>query len=811
MRKALLFAVLCSITAISSCKKGESLESITSKSIDEINVPANFDWGSSKDVSFSIGVDDNRFQNAIHVIKIYLGDPETNGQLLTKGSATSTAPFNTKIALPSSLTEVYVVKVAPDASTVTQKTTITSTMVSTGIGTVSKNSAVTTLKTNAVKTNALETSPDCTTGCGTIVTSSNSFDLNAGTTYCVTQDGLNVNIQNTNGGTLRVCAKNVTINGLKITSNVVFIVAAGGSVNLNNFNWDGGGTFKNFGTITMGELKVNRGTFLNQGTINASGNFVTSSNTTSENTNILNIGGQLTSDGTVTNSGTMTVNGTAAFQNSQSFTNTGTLTLKSQTTISGTFVNSSVFTVTSGEISFNSSPTVTNSGTFTATSSRLNTAGTFTNNGTVTLQTLQHNSSGTIINNCKFIVNSDAIVDKPIQNYSYFKIGGNLQLNGSGRINLFDAAMFQTNSLNTLDGLITGSGSTSLFKLLGSIDQNRVTDANNNPNGSAAKFSGTVSLYTTLTVPTGLFTSPAKKDNAIYIAKSDCNPDGNGTAPANLDTDGDGVPNAQDDYPNDATKAYNNYSINYTAGGSTVAFEDSWPSKGDYDLNDVVISYKYLVVTNRDNRVVNIAAEYKLLATGGDFQNGGGIQFNLPSGSATNFVGSTGTALESGQDSVVVILFNNSRNQQATWNTKISEAISPNVTYNISFNVTNGPLLSSFGVGTYNPFIWNGSAGYGRGYETHLYGKKPTKLANTALFGTRDDRSTSGKFYGTATKLPWAIEVPMATFKYPVEQTLITDAYLRFAAWAESGGTSYTDWYNNIGTGYRNDTKFFNK
>ncbi|MFY8108831.1 MAG: LruC domain-containing protein, partial [Bacteroidia bacterium] len=48
------------------------------------------------------------------------------------------------------------------------------------------------------------------------------------------------------------------------------------------------------------------------------------------------------------------------------------------------------------------------------------------------------------------------------------------------------------------------------------------------------------------------------------------------------DEDDDGVKDADDDYPTDPNKAFNN-----PTGTGSIAFEDQWPSTGDYDLNDV--------------------------------------------------------------------------------------------------------------------------------------------------------------------------------------------------------------------------------
>ncbi len=74
--------------------------------------------------------------------------------------------------------------------------------------------------------------------------------------------------------------------------------------------------------------------------------------------------------------------------------------------------------------------------------------------------------------------------------------------------------------------------------------------------------------------------------------------------PPVADVDGDGIPDDQDDYPNDPLRAFDNYFP--AAGFGSLAFEDLWPGKGDYDFNDVVVDYRFQTVTNALNQVVEI-------------------------------------------------------------------------------------------------------------------------------------------------------------------------------------------------------------
>lgn len=271
------------------------------------------------------------------------------------------------------------------------------------------------------------------------------------------------------------------------------------------------------------------------------------------------------------------------------------------------------------------------------------------------------------------------------------------------------------------------------------------------------------------------------------------------------DTDGDGVPDSMDDYPNDATKAYNNYSS--PGSGSTIAFEDQWPLRGDFDMNDLVMVYKYNVVTNAQNVVVQVIGNYTLVAGGGGFANGFGVEFPIPGASVKNLTGAT---LEAGQSKAVIVLFNNMHNELSAWNTQNGVATSPAKSYTVTFDVANGPVFSQFGT-DYNPFIFN-YTGQSRS-EVHLAGKTPTALADPALFGTKDDDSNAGtgRYYVTKTGLPFAITMPTATFAYPIEGIDISKAYTHFGDWAQSGGVSFLDWFSNTGADYRNSSQIYTK
>ncbi len=285
------------------------------------------------------------------------------------------------------------------------------------------------------------------------------------------------------------------------------------------------------------------------------------------------------------------------------------------------------------------------------------------------------------------------------------------------------------------------------------------------------------------------------------------------------DTDGDGVIDQDDDYPNDPNLAHNNYSPTEDTYG-TLGYEDMWPEKGDYDFNDLVVDYNFNLITNADNKVKQIDARFVVQAIGAGFQNG--FAFELPvaqsmieSVSGNEIFGSLFTFNENGTEqgnsnAVIVAVDNVSQLFEASGfiNTQASVAYYAPDTITMSIVFDQTLTLSELGVAPFNPFI---VANQLRGYEIHLAGHENTQLADTDLFGFGMDDTQPGnnKFYQTEQGLPWGIHIPVS-FDYPYEKISIEQAHLKFETWVESGGNSFDDWYLDK-SGYRNAGNIYQK
>jgi len=287
------------------------------------------------------------------------------------------------------------------------------------------------------------------------------------------------------------------------------------------------------------------------------------------------------------------------------------------------------------------------------------------------------------------------------------------------------------------------------------------------------------------------------------------------------DSDGDGIPDDEDDYPNDPGRAFNNF---YPASGyGSLAFEDLWPGKGDYDFNDLVLDYRFTMVTNAANKISDIKAVFVIKAIGAGFSNGFGFQ--LPNANIQNehlsitgynlqesYINLNENGTESGQGKITAIVFDNAKRiLQASSGfgvnvTPSAPYIQPDTTrINLSFNV-NVYSSEDIDIQNFNPFIIVDGE---RGKEVHLPDMSPTNLANPIYFGTLNDNSIPGnnRYYKTINNLPWGINIP-ESYSYTIEKSQILSGHLKFGEWAESGGTLYTDWYQNK-TGYRNNTYIY--
>ncbi|MGL4779441.1 MAG: LruC domain-containing protein [Bacteroidales bacterium] len=278
-----------------------------------------------------------------------------------------------------------------------------------------------------------------------------------------------------------------------------------------------------------------------------------------------------------------------------------------------------------------------------------------------------------------------------------------------------------------------------------------------------------------------------------------------------VDTDGDGVSDELDEFPNDPTIAYTSH---YPGKNTfaTLAYEDLWPSQGDYDMNDLVCDYNMIHYNNSSNKISKASGTIRVRASGAKFKNGFAIELGvspasintltIQNGSLTsNVLQLDGKGLETGQNKANIPLFDDvyklfNKPNASFINTEIEK---DQVTYkdiNYSMTFSSPQTLSSLGIPPYNPYMIIDCGAGNRGKEVHLPSYKPTNKADTKLFSTADDLTnpSQNRYYVNSTNMPFALHVA-ESFVYPVEKANIKDSYNFFNSWANSYGSSYPDWY----------------
>jgi len=266
------------------------------------------------------------------------------------------------------------------------------------------------------------------------------------------------------------------------------------------------------------------------------------------------------------------------------------------------------------------------------------------------------------------------------------------------------------------------------------------------------------------------------------------------TTQVDVDTDGDGILDQDDAFPDSADKAFEMFTPS-KYGLGTIAFEDLWPSTGDYDFNDVAINYKAIAVLNAQNLAVQLDFIFTVKASGAGYVNGFAIEMEGVSPSLIesisgpilrhDFIKTNSNGTEANQENAVVVFFDDAHyllSKETTISIKFKQPISTN----------------DLGAAPFNPFIIVNKT---RGKEVHLPFRHTTSLGQKSFEIDGVNKDPNGN-YVSDSGLPWGISV-IHDFKVPKEKISINKSYNFFNQWASSAGNLYQDWYKD-NPGYRN-------
>lgn len=255
---------------------------------------------------------------------------------------------------------------------------------------------------------------------------------------------------------------------------------------------------------------------------------------------------------------------------------------------------------------------------------------------------------------------------------------------------------------------------------------------------------------------------------------------------------------------------------------ATLMFEDLFPSKGDMDMNDVVIGLNIEYLLDNQGRVLGIRFKVEPRALGSSYNLIGLaaclrgkphvniveqiVHSSTPS-LAPLFASSNGGSTYFPEDGItssqVIPLTGNLRSHidndtDLFLNVRNIDAYSPVERFTVTAEVfanqkthySNFTFLDSLKDGKINLDIF--AVFDTRGKEVHFKGQLPTNKFTIQYF-----MSTRPKMdFSTVDNWVWAVLSPKS-IRHPLEFVKIYNAYPNFKTWAEAGGEVGVDWYNN--------------
>lgn len=230
------------------------------------------------------------------------------------------------------------------------------------------------------------------------------------------------------------------------------------------------------------------------------------------------------------------------------------------------------------------------------------------------------------------------------------------------------------------------------------------------------------------------------------------------------------------------------------------AYEDLWPSEGDYDMNDIVVDFKHeKMMSKKDNeKEFKIYQENFYLTT---YQN----YVRLTSGLALKLINQENAIPTSIKMKKIV----NEEEQEVNFRQEgdiyyLTDDVTGELgtTYVLELFYTTGHKQKD--QAEVQPFIFREEEN-NKTWEVHLPYEAPTTRVNGDYFYTEADRSIPALniFYVNKSHYPFAFflyEADIENFKNTIlkrenESIRIDNLYGDFLKWSLSGGTKFTDWY----------------
>ena len=797
-----IIAVIGIMLIIASCVKMPKRDVPDTPDPSKLEIPSNFDWKTVKELDITVTVQaiDENSRDRVHIIRIYNSPLINSSSLISTGGATPNNPYASKLTIATPTQALYVHETKPNG--VVKVTTVNVSSAKLNISLSSAPQALNTTKSSsAFGQNTAFTSPSIPLPANydVIVNNNNALQLlgftagqssafgNTHKSYYIPEGftrTAEINFSNWSNHSILYVKGTLNMTGIIGLNRSSIVVLDGGKVTA------GGVGVSYIAGITVPIVYVQPG-----GTLTSTSDISLTNESNSVNKGVITFVGagrklNMSVSSKFYNEGTINQSGTAELyiSNNCQFFNSGTVEMKSMDLT----VNSTILNTASGKIEVDE---------------WYQTNGTVLNNyGEVVANVKFSNSGGGTVNNYCRIAALETDFQAMTANLESGSLWNSINFKANNStINMFGGSMFQTSNITALWALnvLSSSKSYSLFKCTGDVIS--FISANTQFNGKIefvheklTEGSGTNGrlLYQNF-FTNGALLNKVQENN---IQGTACNASLGQIDP--IDPGGEDPPvTFADWFPSES-------------GWATYAFEDQWPQKGDYDLNDLVVQFRVTFVKNVSNQITDLHIDYSIVAYGAIKGISAAVQLdNIAASLVESVTGQTlgsgsvfvtaANGVESGVSTAVVPLFNNAHNIESFTGflNTVPGSYTPTSNRKIMVKFTSPVSSSQLSMSSFNFFI----AVNERGREIHLPGFSPTSKFDIALKSGATLHPTDN--FKASDGMMWGLMFPVV-FDYPSETNSIIDAYTHFAAWATSGGSQYPDWYSNT-AGYRNNALIY--
>lgn len=224
------------------------------------------------------------------------------------------------------------------------------------------------------------------------------------------------------------------------------------------------------------------------------------------------------------------------------------------------------------------------------------------------------------------------------------------------------------------------------------------------------------------------------------------------------------------------------------------AFEDQWPSQGDYDMNDVLVRHNYEKTFDSDNQIYSEAFIFKTFQNFAQNDNGLACRLDyLPAGAEVKY-----EMRKEGETEFTEAAFTYEKSDNVFL---LTDNVKENMGAEYKVTVTyQSPETKEHTAGA---FIYKNTTD-GKRWEVHIPQEKPTSLMDDSYLGQDADASKpeDGIYYVRGGNYPFAFflaganEQDLGKLLEPAnESRAIDQLYNGYNGWVESNGSSNQDWY----------------